>query len=60
VGFGIRDAASAQAVGRLADGVVVGSALVAEIEKHAAEPQRLLGLLAARLAPLRQALDQLK
>jgi tryptophan synthase alpha chain len=60
VGFGIRDAASAQAVGRLADGVVVGSALVAEIEKHAAEPQRLPGLLAARLAPLRQALDQLK
>jgi len=60
VGFGIRDAESARAVGRLADGVVVGSALVAEIEKHQQEPQRLPELLAAKLAPLRAALDTLK
>lgn len=60
VGFGIRDANSARAVGQFADGVVVGSALVAEIEKHQQEPQRLPELLAARLAPLRAALDTLK
>ncbi len=60
VGFGIRDAASAAAVGQIADGVVVGSALVSEIEKYQNEPARLPTLLAAKLAPLRQALDQLK
>jgi tryptophan synthase alpha chain len=59
VGFGIRDAASAKAVGALADGVVVGSALVAEIERHQAEPQMLPGILGAKLAALRAALDEL-
>jgi tryptophan synthase alpha chain len=57
VGFGIRDAATAQAVGQVADGVIVGSALVAEIEKHAATPELLPGLLASKLAPMRTALD---
>ena len=60
VGFGIRDAASAKAVGAIADAVVVGSALVAEIEKHQDEPDRLPQLLAAKLAPMRAALDELK
>lgn len=59
VGFGIRDAASAQAVGRLADGVVVGSALVSEIERGADQPERLPAILQERLADLRQALDAL-
>jgi tryptophan synthase alpha chain len=59
VGFGIRDAASAKAVGALADGVVVGSALVAEIEKHQSDPQALPGILGAKLAVLRAALDEL-
>src|SRR5207244_9875329 len=31
VGFGIRDAASAKAVGAVADGIVVGTALVSEV-----------------------------
>ncbi|HEU0197993.1 MAG TPA: tryptophan synthase subunit alpha [Nevskiaceae bacterium] len=60
VGFGIRDAASAAAVGRVADAVVVGSALVAEIEAHRAAPESLPARLAAKLAPLRQALDSLE
>lgn len=60
VGFGIRDAQSAKAVGQVADGVVVGSALVSEIEAHAATPEQLPQRLAARLAPLRAALDQIK
>ncbi|HUP92480.1 MAG TPA: tryptophan synthase subunit alpha [Solimonas sp.] len=59
VGFGIRDAETARAVGAIADGVVVGSALVGEIEKHQQEPARLPQLLAAKLAPMRAALDSL-
>lgn len=33
IGFGIKDAASAKAMGALADGVIIGSALVSEIAK---------------------------
>jgi tryptophan synthase alpha subunit len=36
VGFGIRDAASAQAVGRVSDGVVIGSRLIQLIENEPA------------------------
>jgi tryptophan synthase alpha chain len=60
VGFGIRDAASAAAVAKVADGVVVGSALVSEIEKNQSNPGVLPGLLADKLAPMRAALDQLR
>lgn len=60
VGFGIRDAASAKAVGQVADGVVVGSALVSEIEKHQAAPEKLPALLQERIAVMRAALDELK
>ena len=57
VGFGIRDAQSARAVAAVADGVIVGSALVAEIERHQTEPERLPGLLRDKLAPMRAAMD---
>lgn len=57
VGFGIRDAATAAAVAGVADGVVIGSALVSEIEKHAAAPEVLPALLRAKLEPIRKALD---
>ena len=60
VGFGIRDAASAKAVGAIADGIVVGTALVSEVEKHQTEPQRLPDILGKKLATLRAALDELK
>lgn len=60
VGFGIRDAATAAAVGQVADGVVVGSALVSEVEKHAAAPEVLPGLLHDKLLAMRKALDGLK
>lgn len=59
VGFGIRDAATAKAVGQVADGVIVGSALVSEIERNAATPELLPSLLSAKLAPMRAALDSL-
>jgi tryptophan synthase alpha chain len=57
VGFGIRDAASARAVGRVADGVVVGSALVSEIERLQAQAEHIPAQLESRLRELREALD---
>lgn len=60
VGFGIRDAESAASVGRVADGVVVGSALVAEIAQHGSAPEVLAGILEARLMAIRGALDALQ
>jgi tryptophan synthase alpha chain len=57
VGFGIRDAASARAVGRVADGVVVGSALVSEIERLQTQPEQIPARLEARMRELREALD---
>ena len=58
VGFGIKDAASATAVGRFADGVVVGSALVERLAA-AATPDAATEAAAVFLAPLRAALDGL-
>lgn len=57
VGFGIRDAASAAAVGRVADGVVVGSTLVSQIQALAKTPEQLPARLKATLADMRAALD---
>lgn len=54
-GFGIKDAASAAAMAVDADGVVVGSALVAAIA--GAPPEETAFRAAAFLAPLRRALD---
>ncbi|MDX1606378.1 MAG: tryptophan synthase subunit alpha, partial [Candidatus Competibacterales bacterium] len=42
VGFGIKDAATAAAIGRSADAVVVGSALVARMAERADDEPRLL------------------
>jgi tryptophan synthase alpha chain len=60
VGFGIRDAATAKAVGAVADGIVVGTALVSEIEKNLQTPDLLPQILGKKLATLRAALDELK
>lgn len=57
VGFGVRDARTAAAVGRVADAVVVGSALVSEIEKFQKSPAVLPKKLGAKLALMRKALD---
>ncbi len=57
VGFGIRDAATAAAVAQIADGVVVGSALVSEVEKNAATPAVLPVLLRDKLLAMRKAMD---
>ena len=56
VGFGIRDAASAQRVARSADAVVIGSRIIQEIE--AAGPDHAVARVKALLAPIRAALDE--
>lgn len=58
VGFGIKDASSAAAVGRVADGVVVGSVLVSEVARLAGEPEKIPGAVAAILKPMREAMDR--
>lgn len=57
VGFGIRDPESAARVAAVADGVVVGSALVGEIAAHQETPERLPEILAGKLGAMRSALD---
>lgn len=56
VGFGIRDAATAGAVGRVADAVVIGSALVRLIEE--AGPDNAAAQVRTFVAGIRTALDQ--
>lgn len=58
VGFGIKDAAAAGAVGRYADGVVIGSALVTTMCEASATPAQIPALLTAQLNAIRTALDQ--
>lgn len=58
VGFGIKDAESAAAVARVADGVVVGSVLVQRMGELAATHQQIPAAVASILAPLRAAIDQ--
>ena len=57
VGFGIRDAASAQAVGRVADAVIIGSRLIEEIRDQPRE--QVAPAAAAFLRSIRAALDAL-
>ena len=59
VGFGIKDAASAAAVGKLADGVVVGSALVSKVAELQNTPERITSEVPPLLAEMRSALDAL-
>ena len=58
VGFGIGTPAQAAAVGRAADGVIVGSAIVQLVEKHAGAPDlaaRVGDFIASLKEPLRPA-----
>lgn len=59
VGFGIRDAETAAAVGKVSDGVIVGSVLVDTIARHQTDPAQLKQALTDLLNPMRKALDGL-
>lgn len=59
VGFGIRDRESAVAVGKSADGVIIGSELVQRIERHARAGEDIAGGLEAFLTDIREGLDTL-
>jgi tryptophan synthase alpha chain len=56
IGFGIRDAATALAVAKLCDGVVVGSRIVQEIENSA--EQNVIANVGNLVRELRHAVDQ--
>ncbi len=56
VGFGIRDAATAHAVSKMADGIVIGSRLVQEIENST--PEQLINCVAGLMQSFRDAMDK--
>ncbi len=58
VGFGIRDPDSAAQVSRIADAVVVGSALVGKIPELVARPEAIPASLAETLSGMRTAIDR--
>ena len=57
VGFGVKSAETAAAVSRLADGVVVGSALVSKIEQAGDDIAQALAEITALLGSMRAAMD---
>lgn len=57
VGFGIRDATTAQAIGRVSDGVVIGSKLIQLLENTARD--RVAAVATSFMAEIRSALDKL-
>jgi tryptophan synthase alpha chain len=60
VGFGIRDAASAAAIARVADAAVVGTVLVALMTKHADDINQMQKSLSGLISSMRQAMDEVQ
>lgn len=58
VGFGIKDARTAFEVSRLADAVIVGSALVKRVEDLADRPGEIAQEVAGLLSTMREAMDR--
>ncbi len=58
VGFGIKNAETAAAISRVADAVVVGSALVSRVEAMAEEPEKIGAALRELLSAMRLAMDE--
>ena len=56
VGFGIRDAATARALGASADAVVIGSRIIQELES--AKPDEAASAVKSFLKEIRKALDE--
>ena len=57
VGFGIRDGVTAAEVAKVADGVIVGSALVSRIAASVDTPETIAGQLKSVLGEMRSAMD---
>ncbi|MES9959282.1 MAG: tryptophan synthase subunit alpha [Sedimenticola sp.] len=57
VGFGIKNPETAQSVSRIADAVIVGSALVSRVEALAERPDEIAPALAELLSGMREAMD---
>jgi tryptophan synthase alpha chain len=58
IGFGVKDADSARRLARLADGVVVGSAIIEQIEQAQAEGRDVLDAAGVFVQELRSAVDE--
>lgn len=58
VGFGIKDAATAAAMGKLADAVIVGSAIVQRIADHQGDAEGTIKAVSSFVSELRQGLDR--
>jgi len=59
VGFGIKDPQSAQAIARIGDAVIVGSALIRRIEERLEAPESIVPAVAELLSGMRSAMDSL-
>lgn len=57
VGFGIKDAATAAALGKVADAVVVGSALIKQVEATPDDHPAIIKNISGLIASMRSALD---
>ncbi|MET0046738.1 MAG: tryptophan synthase subunit alpha [Sedimenticola sp.] len=57
VGFGIKNPETAQSISRIADAVIVGSALVSRVEALAERPDEIAPALAGLLSGMREAMD---
>ena len=60
VGFGIRDAASAAQIAAVADGVVVGSALVKKVQENLGQTDKIEQAIGSLLSEMRKAMDREK
>ena len=60
VGFGIKDAETAAKVSKVADGVIVGSALVNTIANHANETDTMSQSVANIVGEMRDAMDKVE
>jgi tryptophan synthase alpha chain len=57
IGFGVKDAQTAQAVSGLGDGVVIGSALISKIEENLDDAEQAKREIIGLLTSMRQAMD---
>jgi len=60
VGFGIKDPQIAEAVGKISDAIVVGSALVERIAEHAGNEEKMINETSSFISSLRTALDSIE